>query len=236
YDAFGRQVYKYLPYPQTSANTDDGKFKLNPFNNQKTAIENLNLYPGEDIYYGKTNYEASPLNRVLKTMAPGNSWTGSNRGVAQTYESNTSADGVRIWTIGYAIGSLPHSSATYDAGTLYKYVATDADGNKTVSFQDKLGHIILKKTALSANATDGHTGWLCTYYVYDNLNNLRFVIQPKAVNYLANHSWNITQTIADRLCFRYEYDGRKRMIIKKVPGAGEVQMVYDKRDRLVFRR
>src|SRR5699024_5278309 len=68
YDEFGRQVYKYLPYPQTTANTDDGKFKLNPFNNQKTAIENLNLYPGEDIYYGKTNYEASPLNRVLKTM------------------------------------------------------------------------------------------------------------------------------------------------------------------------
>ena len=34
--------------------------------------------------------------------------------------------------------------------------------------------------------------------------------------------------------FRYDYDYRNRMIIKKVPGAGEVWMVYDSRDRLVM--
>src|SRR5262249_13710543 len=40
--------------------------------------------------------------------------------------------------------------------------------------------------------------------------------------------------IADEYCFRYEYDSRNRMIIKKMPGAGEEWMVYDSRDRLVL--
>src|SRR6185312_3737308 len=39
---------------------------------------------------------------------------------------------------------------------------------------------------------------------------------------------------ANELCFRYEYDLRQRMIVKKVPGAGETHMVYDVRDLLVM--
>ncbi len=35
------------------------------------------------------------------------------------------------------------------------------------------------------------------------------------------------------LLYSYKYDGRKRMIEKKIPGAAPVYMVYDKRDRLV---
>ena len=69
--------------------------------------------------------------------------------------------------------------------------------------------------------------------MYDDLNNLRFVIQPQAV-VLINSNWIISQGIADELCFRYEYDQRKRMIIKKIPGAGESWIVYDSRDRVVM--
>lgn len=36
------------------------------------------------------------------------------------------------------------------------------------------------------------------------------------------------------LAYEYKYDFRNRMIAKKVPGAGWVYMVYDKRDRLVM--
>jgi hypothetical protein len=75
---------------------------------------------------------------------------------------------------------------------------------------------------------------LCTYYIYDDLNNLRFVIPPKAVAYLQAHGWTVTQDLAYGLCFRYVYAGRRRMIIKQVPGARQEQMVYDLRDRLVF--
>ncbi|MEI9920683.1 MAG: hypothetical protein WDO14_18110 [Bacteroidota bacterium] len=38
----------------------------------------------------------------------------------------------------------------------------------------------------------------------------------------------------DNWCFQYKYDERRRMVEKKVPGAGWVYMVYDDRDRVVM--
>jgi RHS repeat-associated protein len=107
-----------------------------------------------------------------------------------------------------------------------------------VEYKNKDGQIVLKKVQATAiPSTSAHTGWLCTYYVYDDLDNLRFVIAPRAVeliNFVGSLGWSITPNIADQLCFRYEYDYRKRMIIKKVPGAAETWMIYDSRDRLVM--
>ena len=79
----------------------------------------------------------------------------------------------------------------------------------------------------------GYTNWLSTYYIYDDLNNLRCVIQPEGVKAIVSN-WSLTTTLLDEQCFRYEYDERGRMVMKKVPGAGEVWMVYDTRDRLVL--
>ena len=58
-------------------------------------------------------------------------------------------------------------------------------------------------------------------------------MQPQAVA-LINGTWVISQNIANELCFRYEFDGRRRMIIEKVPGAGQVWEVYDARNRPVM--
>ncbi|MFZ5971144.1 MAG: hypothetical protein ACOYXA_06095 [Bacteroidota bacterium] len=43
-----------------------------------------------------------------------------------------------------------------------------------------------------------------------------------------------TRFTLDNWAFQYQYDGRRRMIGKKVPGADWVWMVYDDRDRLVL--
>ncbi|MBL7727454.1 MAG: hypothetical protein JNM68_07215, partial [Dinghuibacter sp.] len=79
----------------------------------------------------------------------------------------------------------------------------------------------------------GHAGWQCTYYVYDDYNNLRFVITPRVVE-LIDGSWVISSTMASELCYRYEYDQRNRVIIKRAPGAGEYWYVFDKRGRMVM--
>ncbi|MBI2273956.1 MAG: RHS repeat-associated core domain-containing protein [Bacteroidetes bacterium] len=47
-------------------------------------------------------------------------------------------------------------------------------------------------------------------------------------------NWSLNADQVAELSFRYAYDGRSRMIAKKVPGAGWVYMVYDKRDRLAY--
>lgn len=234
YDAFGRETFKYLPYAQsTGVQTADGLFKTDAFADQATFYQNTTLNPGlagEQVYYSQTIFEASPLNRIERTMAPGNSWAGSGVGIQQKYLINTEPDVVRIWSIG---SGLPTTSQTYGAGQLYKMVAIDEHGNAVVEYKDKEGQVILKKVQSGAIAADysGYEGFLCTYYVYDDFNLLRCVIQPEGVKELYGNGW---QSVAQGLCFYYNYDERNRMISKQVPGAGVVYMVYDQRDRLVF--
>ena len=238
YDAYGREQYKYLPFVANLAQStdliNDGSFKLDPF--QQQAAFSATQYPGENYYYGQTNYESSPLNRMDTVCAPGASWVGAGRGVSSQYQVNAASDSVRIWTISATPGSIPVTTALFPASSLYKNLTTDEVGHQVVEYKDQQGKVILKKVQLVTSPGTAHVGWLCTYYVYDDLDNLRFVLQPRAVELINTTAinWVVSQAIADELCFRYEYDYRKRMIIKKVPGAGEVWMVYDSRDRLVL--
>ena len=132
---------------------------------------------------------------------------------------------MRNWnvTVG-AVGSFSTYASTerYPEGTLYKSVIVDEQGKQVIEFKDKTGNVILKKAQLTATSDDGtgkgHAGWLCTYYLYDDLNNLRCVIQPRGVELIASN-WVLTNaTILAEQCFRYEYDQRNRMIVKKGSG------------------
>jgi RHS repeat-associated protein len=248
YDEFGIEQYKYLPFASNSTGGYtmilDGSFKLNPFQQQEIFMAQQYGGQGETYFYNKTNYEASPLHRSEKIMPAGESWVGTvgGRGISQKYWLNTPTDAVRIWNVtenGGTFGSYG-TAGSYNAGELYKNVTENEHGKQVIEFKDKEGKIILKKVQLTAAADDGitgsnHMGWLCTYYIYDDDNNLRCVIQPRGVELLEPDWSNISDvTILAEQCFRYEYDERNRMVMKKVPGAGEVWMVYDARDRLVL--
>lgn len=230
YDPYGREATKYLPYVSPEA---DGKYKPAALSEQEAF--NGVQFPADQYYASELTYEASPLSRLLATYAAGNSWAGAGRGVARQYYTNAVGDSVHLWTILYTMGSLPVDGGPYAVGQLLKTVTIDEQGNQSVEYKDKDGLLILKKEQVAAVPGTAHVGWLCTYYVYDQLDNLKFVLSPGAVNAInTGASWTVTQAIADELCFRYEYDGRKRLIIKKAPGAGEVHMVYDERDRQVM--
>ena len=231
YDRFGREMYRYLPYVAT---TSDGNYKPTAQGDQYAY--NALRYPSEQNFFNVDAYEQSPLGRINASYAPGISWSGSGRSVSMQYLVNTATDSVAIWSIGYTAGSLPTMSGRYPAGTLYKSVTIDEINRAVVEYKNFDGQVVLKKAQLADNPGSAHAGWLCTYYVYDNIGNLRFVMQPRATELINNTSgnWVVTQPVADELCSRYEYDARNRLIVKKIPGAGEVWMVYDVRDRLVM--
>jgi RHS repeat-associated protein len=257
YDAFGRETYKYLSFAAntTGANTSvsDGLFKYNPFQ-QQAAFYNTQLSGqtgetnvganGLNWAYSKTNYEASSVDRVMDMYAAGSSWVGSEnntdpgtrRNVSLQYLVNDAFDQVHTWT-GSGNTFSTSSTALYPAGALFEIVTIDEEKKKVVEYKDKEGLIILKKVQISATPSQDHAGWLCTYYVYDEYNNLRMVVQPQGVELLMVNNWDINALNGDILneqCFQYEYDHRDRLIRKKMPGAGEIWMVYDKWDRVVL--
>lgn len=235
YDSYGREQYTYLPYIQQTDNKSDGTLKTTPFLSQQAFFKNTLLntgLDGENIYYSQQEYEASPLNRVTKKYAPGNSWAmgAGNHPIENRYLINEAADSVRIWNTD---GGIPVSSNFYPAGSLVKNVVVDESGSQRVEYADNEGRILLRKVQLSAGVS-AHTGWLCTYYIYNDQGNLSFLLPPLAVERTMWNNWVISAAIAADLCTRYQYDERNRIAIKKTPGTGRTFMVYDVRDRLVF--
>lgn len=243
YDPFGRSNIAYLPYVAATA---DGSYRADALTAQPAYYNNgTNPIAGQGETganaHSQINFESSPLGRPVLTMAPGNSWVGAGRGVQTGYWTNTLTDDVKMWTVNNSGTAGVFASYTmagsYASGTLYKTISTDEMAHQVVEFKDKEGEVILKKVQLTSTdpgTGSGYPGWLCTYYIYDGLNNLRAVIQPNGVAALSASAWAFTATILSEQCFRYEYDQRNRMTMKKVPGAGEVYMVYDARDRLVM--
>ena len=270
----GNEYLKYLPFTSNAATggdvTNDGNFKVDRFQEQVAFYNTyLNGQQGEtnvgtggsNWAYSQMNYEASPLNRLQNNYAAGVSWVGSQssqtkHNTQQEFMMNMTNDQVQIWTIpGWSLSNpeqniIPANAGTYAAGTLYKTISTDEQGNQTETFKDLNGQTILKKVQLQPSSPlyspfdngsgSGYSGWISTYYVYDDHGNLRFIITPNVVNQMATaNSWTISQSQADELCYRFEYDQLNHLIIKKTPGTptgslGEVWMVYDQRNRLVM--
>ena len=251
YDEFGRSSRQYMPY---TAGDGSGDFKINPFVDQKQMLGDH--FKNEDVFYGLTHYDDSPLNRVTKTMAPGNTWAGNFVGVETSYATNSLEDGVRIWRVikpavtysyvdpetGETIQSEalgpeeypdPISTEVYPAGSLYVDISRDEDGNVSKTYMDKTGLLILKKVQVADDAGDGHEGWASTYYVYDNKGKIHFTFPPQAVEMLEAANWVYSCSVMCPVVYQYTYDGRGREITKQIPASGRQYMAYDKLDRMV---
>jgi RHS repeat-associated protein len=242
YDAVGRIEKSFVPF---SSSTTIGKFKTSAKTEQETFVRNKY---GEDVNaptYAKTTFEQSPLSRITNAKAAGTGFGGdaNYQGNSGQYELNSTAEGVRIWTIDFAPNSIPYTTAVYSSGKLSKSVLLDEKQKKVYVYTDFEGKTILKKVQDEEPGTEGgfgldengHRGWLCTYYVYDDLGQLRTTITPLAVKYLTTTSWVFTSTdVYQELCYSYEFDERGRIIVKHSPGAGQIELVYDKKDRLVL--
>jgi RHS repeat-associated protein len=240
FNQLGKEQVQYLTFASSEAN---GLLKTNPYQQQLSFMQGQFNGQNEDYFYSLKEFDPSPLKQVSKSLEQGVSWVGGNKGVESVIYPNTSNDVVKILSFTPAVS--PDIFGTYSGpgyyfpGTLVKEITIDENGKQLIEFKNKSDQIILRKVQLKASPDDG-TGsgnckdWLCTYYIYDNLNRLRAVLQPKAVELLESTNWQFTTDILNELVYRYEYDDKGRLNIKKVPGSGPVYMVYDARDRQVM--
>lgn len=231
YDAAGRQPHQFLAY---ATNANAAKFKPSAVTDQaQYYLNSMN----ETVAYGQVVFENSPLGRPLNSKKPGSSWA-LGAGNSFEYDVNDVPDNVRIWNIGFAAVDIPVTTDVYAPNTLYKNIVADEKGQQTIEYQDKGGRLILKKVQVDPLPSPSYAGWICTYYVYDDFGHLRYVIQPEAVKYLDANGWTFAtpngSKVLEEQCLYYRYDEKGRNVVKKAPGAQELYMVYDNRDRLVF--
>ncbi|MBE6266224.1 MAG: hypothetical protein E7102_07125 [Prevotella ruminicola] len=160
----------------------------------------------DNTSYSQTLYDA--LDRPISVTTPGATFASKpNR---MEYAANAANE---VICYGVSSNTLTQNGY-YPANSLTKETTTDPDGKKVETFKDLLGNTVMQRTG----------GSLCTYYVYDNLNLLRFVLPPK---YQTDK--NLAAT-----CYEYHYDKRGRIIYKKLPGSGFVEFWYDNADRMIF--
>jgi len=233
YDAMGRETRKYLPYTTT---TQSGKYKTTQLTEQPQYYSTVY---NESNAFDSVASDNSPLNRVARQKESGAAWAPAP-GIGTAYDVNRTIDSVQIWTVDYVQGDAPVNGGIYPAGTLYKLTTSDENNKLVVEYLNRDGKIILKKVQIGATTSTGHTGWICTYYVYDDLLLLRYQIQPMGVQYLNSNGWSFAgtngATVLAEQCFQYNYDSKARTIWKKSPGANPLNILYDIRDRPVFQQ
>ncbi|MBS1598423.1 MAG: hypothetical protein JST75_09355 [Bacteroidetes bacterium] len=232
YDQYGREVKKYLPYSESSGT--NGSYRSGWKTSQ--ALFYNGQIPNVDIDaspFAQSVPESSPLNRVLAQGAPGTVWQpnlsnpydASTHSVKVQYLINTALDSVRLMNMDSA-GNFS-SPGFYPAGQLNVKMTADEQQQFVKEFTDKSGHIVCKRVMMANDS-------LQTYYIYDNLELLRAVIQPEGTVALKTNGWVYPTNFATNWMFLYRYDQRARMVMKKIPGADSVVMMYDQWDRVVL--
>lgn len=227
YDDLGRQSREYLAYASATAGLD---YRQNA-QAETMAFYNMAAYGNTENPYSEKLFEASPLNRVLKQAAPGNSWKmplpgESDHTVRTEYDTNKYIESISRFR---ATSTWNPATKIYDAsitrddiypnGQLYKTVTKDENWNaanwsETAEYRNKQGQVVAKTNQ-----------WVTTFYVYDQFGNLSYVIPP-------GHS-DLSQPEMDKFFYQYRYDSRNRLAAKKLPGKQWEYIVYDKLDRAV---
>lgn len=223
YDVYGRESNAWLPI-QTVAN-NNGSFV--PMNSDFTNLSKA-TYGHDAKAYSKPEYENSPLNRILKQYGPGQDWHNNNKAVEQKYLSNK-ASGEYACVYYYMDGDNFRKKGYYGENTLFVNEIIDEDNKRTATFADKLGRTVLQRRF------DGRTQF-DTYYIYDDIGNLCYVLPPLASDALKadNTVYSVSTDAVKKYVYAYKYDKRKRCVEKKLPGCDPVYYVYNKADQLVL--
>jgi RHS repeat-associated protein len=248
YDQYGREITKYLPYvPQTG---NSGSFRPNAVSTDQGAFYTLPPAGVSAITdpYAQTAFDNSPLGRPVEQGAPGVPWqltgvTGGGHTVKMVYTLNNStawaSDSVNsrqvanyYCTINSNLSRTLHNNGYYAANALTVTISKDENwvsgrAGTVEEYKDIDGQVVLKRVYNYSGTT---LQQLSTYYVYDDLGKLAFVLPPASG---ADGAGAISQATLDNLCYQYQYDERGRPVQKKIPGKGWDYTVYNVMDQSV---
>jgi RHS repeat-associated protein len=252
YDNMSRSTTQYLPF--TIASDTTGKFIQNPTTNALSFYATPPVGVAQDTKpFSSLQIEATPLGRLTSQTTLGQHFSNKptiNRYTLYRFNANADKGGFNGET---AVKKFTYTG-NYDANdetnlNKIQYSGTFLDKelmvveNKTDSvltpngswqqvrtYQDMEGKVILKRVYLGTIDAI----WLDTYYVYDDLDQVRAIITPKlsALGFTLNTL--ISATNLANLAYCFHYDDLGRATIKRNPGKSVEYIIYDAWDRVVF--
>ncbi len=193
-------------------------------------------YGGDsDCAFSALEYEASPLDRPLKSYRAGADYAAGSGGrpVALSYGSNAEGE-VRLLAVDAGGGLVV--SGFWPAGTLVCTRVTDEDGRISDAFTDAFGRTVLERRTGDGTSLD-------TYRVHDPMGNEAWTISPGGSALLPDGgTWAVpgladaNGTAASRFCTVRRFSGRGWILTRKLPGRETEEYVYDASGRVVMER
>jgi hypothetical protein len=207
YDAYGRTSRSYIPF----SNLGNGGLASLP----------VTIHGDAKPYGYISQYDNSPLNRPLASFDVGEAWHNANKTSNIIYDV-LPAGNMPLYTLTSNGATL---NGTYPS-PLYMTTSIDEQGNAKIEYKDNEGKTIQK-------AEEESTGnYLRTYYIYDEYNRPKYIIQPESFN--APQSFTENDAYFTAGVFAYHYDSRARVYESHVPSGGWTKMIFDKKDRKVL--
>ena len=164
----------------------------------------------------------------MEEYGPGSPWHTRGKSVRTSYLVN---DGSGLLSCsGYLVESDTSLTCvgTLPSGNLRVEKKTDEDGNVTLTFTDRLGRKTLDRTVDGERYQD-------TYYVYDDLGLLRYVLTPEASAVMSSSgTFGDSSSPLSAQAYVYKYDGKGRCVSKRLPGCAPILYRYDKGDVPIF--
>jgi RHS repeat-associated protein len=226
----------YLPYTFAGR---DGRM-------HSKALRDLSVYSSSEQYqfyqqgtgglvsdqypFAITKYKSKPTLTINEQGAPGQDWQPGSHTVKQTLTLNA-ASLVHNWK---PDGT---TAAYYGAKELLIQQTVDENGNAVKLYSDKAGRTVLKQVQVDETLEGVAVTFLETYFIYDALGQLKYVLPPKAVSTLGTGAaLDANAASVAEFIFTFKYDNKGRLTEKKVPGAVPEYFVYDNLDRLVLKQ
>lgn len=223
YDALDRTVKEWLSVPCSVAN--------GPISRRDFLGKSSSEYD-DSLAFRESQYELSPSAEAVRILQPGVAF--SKRPYITSFAGNRQSDAMYrcqrfVPSSDYTFRTL----GSYADGELAVVKTVDADNRTVLTFTDWKGNKVLERHVL-----DGSRGVTAdTYYVYDALGKLRFVLPPAldGMTETGGNSWDIRSCVPLRqYAYFYRYDDRMLLVEKKLPGADPVYYINDITGNAVF--
>ena len=223
YDIYGRLKKEWLPVAVEADFLGDSQF----------SISSTELYSDSRAYteykYSSNTFSDGVLkDELIGVQAPGTDM--NNKYAARQLLANAANTVKRYRIVNDNTLTL---AGYYEPKTLLYEQTTDEDGKVGYTYKNKQGQPVLTRQLLSKTPTATYTD---TYYVYNDLGQLCYMIPPLASDAMnaVNTNYFDSDDAMKKYCYIYKYDNRGNQITARMPGCEPIYRVFDKANRLIL--